>query len=511
VSHPNLTSIAQISLWRSWRLFLFSIAISSPAMAETSQAPAPTYDKLSYSFSEAVKKIRHDPGNAKAAEDYQAIYNSTPEPWRLQLIFDSHIAQDSGFFSAGLRSILELLAAGQVPDHPLKERLANAIWKKWRQLPSTSSERKLISYTAPAILMLLQDDRGLEIELERGRTYTSDGWTADSPLEKFVSLKEKYDELVAQRRRDGKINKYEPEPVSAAMYDLCIKRKANGAATIESRSKETHIPAKIFADAEHLAAISRSAENFDDRAANDRFMELLSTLGHESNDAAEVWAATNEGKLISAKMILIARDYQRRPEIYREVIDTFFIDKNDSTVKAMVTSPISPSGAQLTDQYRLPFEMALLAPPGYWAEYNRTPEVAVETLARIGNKKSLLTFKHLFAGEVMPEALIMGLVKIPSRETLFVLLDALALQADSDRASLRMPPQATFPRERTIKLIDRLLSWTSNEDKLVIWKELVANVSPESLEEHQKDAFAALQATILTADEKVAARKSKAK
>lgn len=508
------------------RLLAIAIFFSATNPACSAESRSRTYDELSRAFSGAIEKIQRDPRDTKASKECQDIYDSTPEEWRIQLNYDRLVQPDNGFFAAGLRTIADLLAAGQDPGLSLRSRLADAIWEKWQRLPSSGEERYDLLYIAPETLMLLEDDRGLELYLEAERSYNAeddDGWNAGSPIEKFAALKEKYDRLAAEKKLQGMITSFPSYAHRSALYELCRRRKAAGAPEIVTRSKETGVPAKVLKAAEHLASLSRARGNPFDPSAYDEFMEKLSRLASDSDETANAWAAREEGNLMSAKLIHIANDYRKRPEIYREFFEKFFVDKNETSLRPMVSSPMVDSKPFCTEEYRLPVELASLSPRTN-REFDLSLQAAALILSDIGDKRSLISLRFLFSSfhngthsqDRLREAVAYGLVGMPSRESLSILLDCLSLELDRENTKRKIPGANQWSEPRTIEDVRQLLShfganYSPDPGKFRAWKNLVEEVPPDSLSTQQKEALEEIREIIRSVEKKASETKPQVK
>jgi hypothetical protein len=127
--------------------------------------------------------------------------------------------------------------------------------------------------------------------------------------------------------------------------------------------------------------------------AGERFDQGLQELAQKTSPESAAAAESAEGKDILAKLIMIAVDRARRPEVYAE-IDQKYVHYSVNTERRAPVSPF-PEGIHLKEKYRLAWEYWLLW-PGFDLPRGHVDEHILYALQRIGNPASLAAMEYCY-------------------------------------------------------------------------------------------------------------------
>jgi hypothetical protein len=127
--------------------------------------------------------------------------------------------------------------------------------------------------------------------------------------------------------------------------------------------------------------------------AGERFDQGLQELARITSQEAAAAARSDEGKDIRAKLIMIAVDRARRPEVYAE-IDRRYVHFSVSREMRAAVAPF-PEDTHVQEKYRLAWEYWLLW-PGFDSLPGHADEGVLYAIQRIGSPASLISLEHCY-------------------------------------------------------------------------------------------------------------------
>lgn len=212
------------------------------------------------------------------------------------------------------------------------------------------------------------------------------------------------------------------------------------------------------------------------KSNHQEFVDTLNEIGSQMNGDIAPDIAALEGTDIRAKLMTIAWDARRRPQIYREIEQEYVYLVVRPLVRAFSSHYLENKHA--TETYRLAWEYILLS-PAFQTGVGQYDLRAEEALERIQNNASIVTLVTMFGtttvegtaeDSISGNEFIGSLSRFDNPQGLQGLLQCLSLaEAKQQKHPVKNPYAAP-----TVEVMHKYLTTENTPERIAHWRELIA-------------------------------------